>query len=72
MVATDTWYGKKRDIMFSASHDGGDTWSEKYNLSNNAGVSREPRVDTSSDGVHVHVHGKTTLVAIMRYSTQEA
>ena len=41
--------------MFSASHDGGDTWSEKYNLSNNAGVSREPRVDTSSDGVHVHV-----------------
>jgi hypothetical protein len=43
------------DIMFSASHDGGDTWSEKLNLSNNAGVSREPRVDTSSDGQFVHV-----------------
>jgi hypothetical protein len=43
------------DIMFSASHDGGDTWSEKLNLSNNAGVSREPRVATSSDGQFVHV-----------------
>jgi hypothetical protein len=43
------------DIMFSASHDGGDTWSEKLNLSNNAGVSREPRVATPSDGQSVHV-----------------
>jgi hypothetical protein len=43
------------DIMFRASHDGGETFGEILNLSNNAGNSFDPRVATSSDGQFVHV-----------------
>ena len=43
------------DIMFRASHDGGETFGEILNLSNNAGTSFNPRVATSSNGQFVHV-----------------
>lgn len=43
------------DVMFRASHDGGETFGEILNLSNNAGASVDPRVATSSNGQFVHV-----------------
>ena len=43
------------DIMFRASHDGGETFGEILNLSDNAGNSFDPRVATSSNGQFVHV-----------------
>ncbi len=62
-VATDTsgqdvylvWEDGCGDILFRASHDGGETFGEILNLSNNAGNSVNPRVATSSDGQFVHV-----------------
>jgi hypothetical protein len=43
------------DVMFRASHDGGETFGEILNLSNNDGDSIDPKVATSSDGQFVHV-----------------
>lgn len=43
------------DVMFRASHDGGETFGEILNLSNNAGASVDPRVATSSNGQFIHV-----------------
>jgi hypothetical protein len=43
------------DIMFRASHDGGENFGETLNLSDNAGTSFNPRVATSSNGQFVHV-----------------
>ena len=44
------WYGKMsndipgdRDIFFARSTDGGQTFSEPFNISENAGVSVEPQ-----------------------------
>ena len=41
------------EIMFQASHDGGDSFEEAKNLSNNAGISKDPRIALTGAGTVV-------------------
>ncbi len=49
------------DIFFSFSHDGGQTFSEPDNLSNNTGFSVEPQISTEGNNVYVVWRDETPI-----------